>query len=64
MSWQQVVVDYSAMNEIERAVRFGMLWRQLEIAKSYVRNTKYIDQNDLEIILGMKKPKDTETGDQ
>lgn len=64
MSWQQVVVDYSAMNEIERAVRFGMLWQQIEIAKSYVRNTKYIDQNDLEIILGMKKPKDTETGDQ
>lgn len=64
MSWQQVLVDFKEMNEIERAVRFGMLWKQIETVKSYVKNAGYVYKDDLEILLGMKKPKDTDTGDE
>lgn len=66
MSWQDVLSKYVAMGCDQRAIWFGMLWRQLETVKSYVKNSGYVDKTDLEILLEMKKekPKDTETGDE
>lgn len=64
MSWMQVIKEYEKMDSIDRAVWFGMLWAKINMAESYICNAGYINKNDLEILLGIKKPKDTETGDQ